>query len=361
MSNLKIIMDKDDLQPLANNLKHFVGMDSSTLLTLDEMNEIIENNIGNLGNGGGIALPSLTNEGKAEDLLSGKQLINSKGMKVTGTLTIPEEKKIQTSKTVNPSTDIITVLPDNGYDGMAEVIVNAISNTGISTADATATASDILNGKTAYVKDVKVIGAMPNNGSISKTIDGLETKTVSIPAGYTSGGTVSVSNKIDNLAATQANLLNNINNSLNDKVVVDTITVQRVDGSFKAGSTWYGEWAGVSLPWKPDILILYLDGYKDQINTNRYGRIESNIIFNLSESNSFHNDFMNYDSNYLRRMVSVGWSEAAGGLAGAILDFDTSNNVAEILCYIMTDSIHSSQVITDDWDVTCYYRAIKYT
>ena len=38
---------------------------------------------------------------------------------------------------------------------------------------------------------------MPNNGNTSKTIDGLTTTSVSIPAGYTSGGTVSLNGDIE--------------------------------------------------------------------------------------------------------------------------------------------------------------------
>ena len=45
---------------------------------------------------------------------------------------------------------------------------------------------------------VKVVGTMSNNGEVSRTMDGVNTKSVSIPAGYTSGGTVSLDDTIDN-------------------------------------------------------------------------------------------------------------------------------------------------------------------
>lgn len=58
------------------------------------------------------------------------------------------------------------------------------------TSDADAGQGDVLSGKT-YYKDGKKTGNMPNNGSTSGTIS-TKAGTVSIPAGYTSGGTVGI-------------------------------------------------------------------------------------------------------------------------------------------------------------------------
>lgn len=58
---------------------------------------------------------------------------------------------------------------------------------GVDTSDADATAGNILNNKTAYVDGTKLTGSMPNNGSLSYTPSD---SSQSIPAGYTSGGTV---------------------------------------------------------------------------------------------------------------------------------------------------------------------------
>lgn len=59
------------------------------------------------------------------------------------------------------------------------------------TAGATATAADILTGKAAYGASGSVSGSMANNGSTSGTIS-TKSGTVTIPAGYTTGGTVSL-------------------------------------------------------------------------------------------------------------------------------------------------------------------------
>lgn len=60
------------------------------------------------------------------------------------------------------------------------------------TASADAAAGDILATKKAYGASGEVTGSMANNGSTSGTIS-TKAGTVTIPAGYTSGGTVSIS------------------------------------------------------------------------------------------------------------------------------------------------------------------------
>lgn len=67
------------------------------------------------------------------------------------------------------------------------------------TAGADAAAGDILTGKTAFNASGSVSGSMANNGSTSGTI-GIKAGTVTIPAGYTTGGTVSLTNVSDCVA-----------------------------------------------------------------------------------------------------------------------------------------------------------------
>ena len=60
------------------------------------------------------------------------------------------------------------------------------------TSDANASASEILNGRTAYVNGNKITGEMPNNGAVSGTISTKDGSYV-VPAGYHNGlGSVSI-------------------------------------------------------------------------------------------------------------------------------------------------------------------------
>lgn len=61
----------------------------------------------------------------------------------------------------------------------------------LDTSGADITAADVLTGKTGYGSSGAVSGSMPNNGATSGTIS-TKAGTVAIPAGYTSGGTVSL-------------------------------------------------------------------------------------------------------------------------------------------------------------------------
>ena len=78
----------------------------------------------------------------------------------------------------------ITTATDAAFATMADNI-SQISTLAVDTADATATAAQILTGKRAYVKGAPVVGTMPNNGGVSAAIS-----SGSLKAGYTTGGAI---------------------------------------------------------------------------------------------------------------------------------------------------------------------------
>ncbi len=106
------------------------------------------------------------------------------------------------SKTVTPTKAQQNITPDGGYYGLSDVTVEAIPTNYQDVSSVNATAPDVLTGKVLVTKDGTVTaGSMANNGEIAATMDGMNTTSVTIPAGYTSGGTVSLTSEIEEALA----------------------------------------------------------------------------------------------------------------------------------------------------------------
>lgn len=104
------------------------------------------------------------------------------------------------TKTATPSASSQNITPTSGKV-LSKVTVNAIpAKYGDTTGD-TAVAANLLAGVKAHTivngTATQITGAMANNGAISGSIDGLTTTSYSVPAGYTTGGTVSLTNDIE--------------------------------------------------------------------------------------------------------------------------------------------------------------------
>lgn len=162
----------------------------------------------------------------AGDVLVGKTIVLANGTEVTGTMadngtvsrtldattgnqsyTVPAGKHsgsgtvsiVLETKTATPSASAQNITPTTGKV-LSKVTVNAIPSNWGNTTNDTATAAHILAGYTAHSNSngsaVAVTGSMVNNGTITGSIDGLTTTSYSIPAGYTTGGTVSLTDDI---------------------------------------------------------------------------------------------------------------------------------------------------------------------
>lgn len=104
------------------------------------------------------------------------------------------------TKTATPTKAPQNVTPTAGKV-LSKVTVQAIPAEFVDTSDADALAAEILDGKFAYVDGEKREGTMPNNGAVNGSFDGMTTTSFNIPAGYTSGGTVSLTNDIETALA----------------------------------------------------------------------------------------------------------------------------------------------------------------
>lgn len=114
---------------------------------------------------GGVVLPELTNEGSASDLLSGKELINSSGNIVIGT--------IPTKTSNNLSTNGATVTVPAGYYASQ-------ATKSIASGSAVTPASTITKNPSISVD---------SSGLITASVSGTQSVTPTVTAGYVSSGT----------------------------------------------------------------------------------------------------------------------------------------------------------------------------
>ena len=164
----------------------------------------------------------------AADVLANKVIVTADGSTTAGTMpnngavsktldatannqsyTVPkgyhsgtgEVKIVLETKTATPSKSEQNITPTSGKV-LSKVTVAKIPDAYQDVTNVDATAGDVLDGKTIVAADgTEVTGSMANNGAMNKTIDGLTTTSVTIPAGYTTGGTVSLTSDIEEALA----------------------------------------------------------------------------------------------------------------------------------------------------------------
>ena len=152
----------------------------------------------------------------AGDVLTGKIFVAADGTIVTGTMvnngavsktldvttisyTIPKGYHSGTGKvtitleqkSVTPTKAQQVITPTAGKV-LSSVTVAPIPDEYITTGDATATADKILDSESAYVGGSKVVGSMPNNGTVTKTLDTTNTSQAIAKGYHTGEGNVSI-------------------------------------------------------------------------------------------------------------------------------------------------------------------------
>lgn len=162
----------------------------------------------------------------AGDVLTGKVIVGGDGKPITGTmpnngavaktLTIGEPSYTvpagyhsgagavsitPQAKTATPTKSQQTISPDTGKV-LSGVTVEAIPEAYQDVSGVTATSADVLDGKFIVTAAGQLIeGTITSNGAINGSIDGLTTTSYNIPSGYTTGGTVSLTNDIEQALA----------------------------------------------------------------------------------------------------------------------------------------------------------------
>ena len=123
----------------------------------------------------------------AGDVLVGKTIVSATGAEIEGTM--PNNG----AKTSTLDAGGSYTIPAGYHNGQGKITAKDLA----SQTSATAAANEILSGETAWVGGTKVTGTMANNGATGGDIDGLTTMSITIPAGYTTGGTVSLTSDIE--------------------------------------------------------------------------------------------------------------------------------------------------------------------
>lgn len=162
----------------------------------------------------------------AADVMANKIIVNAAGETVPGTMpnngavnqtldttkpsyTVPKGyhsgsgtvKIVTETKSATPAKNAQTITPTAGKV-LSSVTVGAIPAPYFDVSGVTAVPAHVLEGDAFVDKDgVTQEGTMANNGTITKTIDGLSQTSAVIPAGYTTGGTVSLTTDIEEALA----------------------------------------------------------------------------------------------------------------------------------------------------------------
>lgn len=167
----------------------------------------------------------------AADVLANKIIVDDEGNVVPGTMpengtvsrtldattgnqsyTIPEGHHsgsgsvgiVLETKSATPTTASQNITPTTGKVLSRVTVAPIPAQYGDTTGD-DAVAANLLAGTSAHSNSngtaVLIEGSMPENGAISGTIDGLTTTSYSVPAGHTTGGTVSLTNDIETALA----------------------------------------------------------------------------------------------------------------------------------------------------------------
>lgn len=160
------------------------------------------------------------------------------------------------SKSVTPTKSEQNVTPDSGYYGLSDVTVAAIPTAYQDVSSVTAGAADVLVNKIIVDATGKTVaGTMPNNGTVSKTLD-TTTTSFTIAKGYHSGtGKVSISTETKSatptkgaqtITPTSGKLLASVTVAAIPTAYVDTSDGTAVAANILSGKTAYAGGAKVT-------------------------------------------------------------------------------------------------------------------
>lgn len=142
-------------------------------------------------------MPNIGTVSKTLDATSGNQSYTVPAGKHSGSGTV---QIVLETKTATPAAASQDITPTTGKV-LGKVTVDAIPAIYGDVSSDDGVAANVLAGVKVHTKvngvATQITGSMASNGAISGSIDGLTTTSYSVPAGHTSGGTVSLTNDIE--------------------------------------------------------------------------------------------------------------------------------------------------------------------
>ena len=185
------VLSKVTVNPIPDNYQDISGV----TLTPDEVldGETYINAEGETVKG---SMPNIGAETKTLNTTVTSHTISEGYHNGTGKVSITLEEKSAT-----PTKSVQSITPTSGKV-LSKVTVAKIPDAYQDVTNVTAVAANVLTGDKFVDKTGTVVdGAMPNNGATTGSIDGLTNTSVIIPAGYTTGGTVSLTSDIEDALA----------------------------------------------------------------------------------------------------------------------------------------------------------------
>ena len=167
-----------NVNPIPSNYKNIKSVNAAPAEVLSGKSFI--------NNGGSSVTGTMVNRGAVTQTLNGGESYTIPQGYHTGTGTVTANQPSMTNLDVTPSESVQRFTSPTGYNGYNQINVAAIPSNYKNIKGVTASAGEVLSGKT-FVNNTgsSVTGTMTNQGAVSATINGGQSYT--IPAGYHNG------------------------------------------------------------------------------------------------------------------------------------------------------------------------------
>ena len=218
------------------------------------------------------------------------------------------ELKSQLADSINNKTG--SSLTSNSTVDEMTTTINSIKTLEQATADANATASNILVDKTAYVNGTKVTGTMPNKGAVTSSLNCGGSYT--IPAGYHNGSGKVTANSLASQMSNAGVTVTNPSQVISGYKVLDKSgnLITGTANKYKTATVSITGSATITVPSDGTRLIACFASANGYTN---HGRASGFISFKISENN-----YVNFECKYTSNSTTTAIEPYCTNSTGAI-------------------------------------------